>query len=106
VNVYGEIKPQDTLRQLKNAEEWLREHDNDPVLLLTLGRLSLLNGLWGKARSYLEQLLAHSPSPEAFRLLAEAQEQLGDREAALRCHRQGLLLATGQPSLPLLPASR
>lgn len=106
VNVYGEIKPQDALRQLKNAEDWLREHDNDPALLLTLGRLSLRNGLWGKARSYLEQLLAHSPSPEAFRLLAEAQEQLGDRDAALRCHRQGLLLATGQPTLPLLPTSR
>lgn len=105
VGVYGELRPQDGLRHLKNAEEWLGEHGNDPALLLTLGRLSLHNGLWGKARSYLEQLLAISPTPEAYRLLAEAQEQLGDRDAALRCHRQGLLLATGQPTVPLLTAS-
>lgn len=105
VDVYGDLRPQDGLRQLKNAEDWLGEHGNDASLLMTLGRLSLHNGLWGKARSYLDQLLAVSPSPEAYRLLAEAQEQLGDRDAALRCHRQGLLLATGQPTVPLLTAS-
>lgn len=103
VRMYGELQPADSLRQLKNAEGWLREHAEDSTLLLTLGRVSLRNGLWGKARSYLENLIAQSPSPEAYRLLAEAQEQLGDRDAALRCHRQGLMLATGQTTLPLLP---
>jgi HemY protein len=103
VRIYGELQAPDPLKQLKNAENWLQEHGEEPALLLTLGRLALRNGLWGKARSYLEGLIQKSPTPDAYRLLAEAQEQLGDRDAALRCHRQGLLLATGQPTTPLLP---
>ncbi|MCC6715566.1 MAG: hypothetical protein IT496_10070 [Gammaproteobacteria bacterium] len=103
VRLYGELQSADALRQLKNAEGWLDEHGEEPGLLLALGRLALRSGLWGKARSYLEDLIAKTPTPEAYRLLAEAQEQLGDRDAALRCHRQGLALATGQPVTPLLP---
>lgn len=102
VRLYGELQSPDPLRQLKNAESWLEEHGEEPGLLLALGRLALRNGLWGKARSYLEDLIRRMPTPEAYRLLAEAQEQLGDRDAALRCNRQGLLLATGQPATPLL----
>ncbi len=104
--VYGELQSQDALKQLKNAESWLAEHGEEPGLLLALGRLALRNGLWGKARSYLEDLIQKAPTPEAYRLLAEAQEQLGDRDAALRCHRQGLLLATGQSATALLAHRR
>ena len=44
---------------------------------------------------------------DAYRLLAEAQEQLGDREAALRSHRKGLMLATSpEAKLPQLPPAR
>jgi HemY protein len=104
VLLFGDLNVKDALKQLKTAEGWLQDHGDDPALLLTLGRLSLRNGLWGKARSYLEGLIDKAPTPEAWRLLAEAQEQLGDRDAALRCHRMGLQLATSQSPALLLPA--
>ena len=103
VRLFGELPSKDGLRQLKTAEGWLHDHSDEPDLLFTLGRLALRNGLWGKARSYLEGLIDKAPTPEAYRLLAEAQEQLGDRDAALRCHRQGLQLATGDQRVPALP---
>ncbi len=102
--IFGELQAEDGLRQQKIAEDWLAERGDEPALLLALGRLSLRNGLWGKARSYLESLIARAPSPEAFRLLAEAFEQLGDRDAALRAHRQGLELAIAVSTPALLPA--
>jgi HemY protein len=102
---YGQIHAGDGLRSIKHAEAWLAEHGPLPELLLTLGRLCIRAGLWGKARSYLEGLVGKAPSAEACRLLAETLEQLGDREAALRCHRQGLLIATGgSTAIPALPA--
>ncbi|MGQ0658976.1 MAG: heme biosynthesis HemY N-terminal domain-containing protein [Chromatiales bacterium] len=104
VRLFGELRAADGLRQQKIAEDWLAKHADEPELLLTLGRLSLRNGLWGKARSYLETVIEKAPSPEAYRLLAEALEQLGDRDAALRSHRQGLELATLARPSTLLPA--
>ena len=105
--LYGEIKSSDGLDQIKFLEDRLPEHVGDPVLLLAIGRLCARQGLWGKARSYLEDLIEKHPTPDAYRLLAEAQEQLGDREAALRSHRKGLMLATSpEAKLPQLPPAR
>ncbi len=105
VRLYGEIKSGDGLGQINFLEDRLPDHAGDPVLLLAIGRLCARQGLWGKARSYLEELIDKHPTPEAYRLLAEVYEQLGDREAALRSHRKGLMLATSpEVTLPQLPA--
>jgi HemY protein len=45
------------VKQLQAAEGWLKNHPDDPGLLLTLGRLCLQSSLWGKARDYLEASL-------------------------------------------------
>ncbi len=95
--MYGEINSSDGIEQLRHAEDWLAGHPGDADLLLTIGELCVRNGLWGKARSYLEELIQKAPTPLAHRLLAETLEQLGEREAALRAHRRGLLLATTAP---------
>ena len=101
VRLFGELSSDDSMASLKRAEGWLAQHGDDPALLLTLGRMSLRCGLWGKARSYLESYVQKEPTPEGFRLLAEALEHLGDRETALRYHRQGLALATSEQTSPL-----
>src|SRR5690606_29470995 len=46
---YGLLPSSDPALQLKKAEAWLQDAPNDPLLLLTLGRLSVNNQLWGKA---------------------------------------------------------
>ncbi len=99
IRIYGEIRGEDGMKQLIQAESWLKEHPDDPDLLLTLGRLSLDNRLWTKAREYLEKALSLRPSIEAWQLLARAQEELGMKEAAAESCRAGLeLAATGDAS--------
>ena len=59
--IYSECLGADVRQQLERAENWLAQHPRDAVLLLTLGRLCAHQGLWGKARSYLEASLSIEP---------------------------------------------
>ncbi|MEJ2403567.1 MAG: heme biosynthesis HemY N-terminal domain-containing protein [Candidatus Thiodiazotropha sp.] len=103
VAVYGRIVLADPSHQLATAEAWLANHPEDPVLLLTLARLSLLNKLWGKARSYLEASIAIGPTPESFQQLGLLLERLGERDKALECFRAGLGLEHEEPQKALPP---
>src|SRR5690606_36464493 len=48
MNLYGRVEGASVAEQLSAAESWLKDHADNPVLLLALGRLSLRNELWGK----------------------------------------------------------
>ncbi|NNF40958.1 MAG: heme biosynthesis protein HemY, partial [Woeseiaceae bacterium] len=50
VRLFGLVQSSDTSKQLKRAEGWLKNHGDDPDLLLAAARLCLKNELWGKAR--------------------------------------------------------
>jgi HemY protein len=93
--IYGRVEGEDSAKQLAAAESWLKKRPENPVLLLTLGRLSLRNQLWGKARSYLEASIGAIPSAEAYRELAQLLERLGEKEAAMEYYRAGLELTSG-----------
>lgn len=95
VEIYGRVEGEDNARQLAVAESWLKKRPENPVLLLTLGRLSLRSQLWGKARSYLEASIGAIPSAEAYRELAQLLERLGEKEAAMEYYRAGLELTSG-----------
>lgn len=92
---YGQIEAPEPDKQLRFAEGFLKDYPRDPALLLAVGRLSIRNGLWGKARSYLEQCIEVQPQPEAYRELADLLRQQGEHAAASRYYQQGLILATG-----------
>ena len=95
VRYYGLIKSADPKVQLQHAEAWLSAHENNAVLLLTVGRLCLRNSLWGKARSYLEASIGAGHLPEAYNELGFLLEKMGDSAKAIECYRQGLLNAQG-----------
>lgn len=100
VYLYGLIDEDATI-QLARAESWLRDHKQDPTLLLTLGRLSIRDNLWGKGRSYLESSLALDPKPETYKELGDLLGQLGEKAAAMECYKQGLsLVATVTTAKP------
>ena len=92
-------------QQLHSAEEWLHDRTKNPVLLLTLGRLALRNGMADKARNYLEASVAAGAQPETYRDLGALLEKLGDSDRALACYQKGLSLMTNnqQRPGPLLP---
>ncbi len=105
VYLYGTLAGPDPARQLANAEAWLKMQGKNPVLLLTLGRLSKRNHLWGKARAYLEASLGIRPRPETYQELGGLLEQLKDKETALHCYRKGMLLmASETAAAPAMPA--
>ena len=90
VYMFGQINGANAALQLKHAEAWLVNHDKDPDLMLSLGRLCLRNQLWGKAKEYLEISIHHDGRPEAYYILARLLESLGDKDTALDLYQQGL----------------
>jgi len=93
VRLYGVIDGADANGQLSHAESWLAREENNPYLLLTLGRLSLRCKLWGKARSYFEASIGVKALPEAHNELAHLLERLGENDLALQHYRLGLSVA-------------
>ncbi len=107
VYAYGELETSDPLQTLERAESWLPSHAEDAVLLLTCARLSVRAELYGKARSYLETSIAIRPRLEAYQLLADLMEQLGDRDRALNALSDALTFALGSRSkLPTIRQRR
>jgi len=102
VTLFGRVEGKDPQKQLRRAEGWLDAHPEDPALLLAVARLCLKYELWGKARSYLESVIALKPTPEAYQEYGRLLNQLGEGEAAAIAYRDGLnLIAT--PTLPAIP---
>lgn len=97
VGLYGEVTGAEPDRQLIAAEGWLKERPNDPELLLALGRISLMNEEWSKAREYFETSLRLQRSPEIYGELGRLCVSLGDAE------RGGEYLAHATVGLPDLP---
>lgn len=97
VCLFGKIESDDPAKQLKKAESWLANHAEDADLLLTVARLCLRNELWGKARSYLETVIALRPTPDAYQVYGKLLNQLGEGDAAAVAYRSGLDLVTQTP---------
>ena len=94
VRLYGIVESDDLHKQLITAEGWLRQRPNDAELMLSLGRLSQRNQLWGKARDYLESSIALKAQPETYAELARLMVQLGEHEKSAEYYQEGLALST------------
>jgi len=74
--------------RIERAERWLLEHERDPDLLSTLGRLCAQAELWGKAKSFLEASLSFEETRAAHLELARLEEQLGESSPAQQHYRR------------------
>ncbi|WP_328188684.1 heme biosynthesis HemY N-terminal domain-containing protein [Marinobacter sp. OP 3.4] len=101
IRLYGRICGSKPDEQLLAAERWLQDRPNNPDLLLALGRLSLRNELWGKAREYFETSLHLRRNQETLAELSRLNAHMGDEEASMRLLMQGLVKETGLPDLPM-----
>ena len=91
---YGMLNIDNVEQRIKLAESWLDEHKYSACLLLTLGRLSKKQKLWGKAKKYLESSLSRRPLAVTYAELADLHEQLNETADAQRCAKKGLHIAT------------
>jgi HemY protein len=107
VLAYGELETSEPLKTLDRAEAWLAEHSDDPLLLFTCAQLATRAELYGKARSFLETSIAIRPRLEAYQLLANLMEQLGERERSIKALNDALAFAVGRKAnLPKIRARR
>lgn len=87
---YSECLGSSVKKQLEQAEKWLKEHPQDPVLLLVLGKLCAHQELWGKAQSYLEASLSVESAHSTHLELARLFERTGRHEQATAQYRKAL----------------
>lgn len=93
VELYGLVKSSQLEKQLIFAESLSKDHDNNPTLLLTLGRLCMYNDLWGKARAYLEASVGNKEMPETYKELGLLMEYLNEPQLAAEYFKKGLFLS-------------
>lgn len=102
VTRYGCIRGEDLEKQLLLAENWLKSRPGNGNLLLSLGRISLSNELWGKAREYFAGAIEQGRGPEAYAEQARLLAHLGEYEESNNFYQQGLMLSASKlPSLPM-----
>lgn len=92
VKQYGLVKSSQLEKQLTFAESLSRDHDNHPILLLTLGRLCMYNDLWGKARAYLEASIGNKENAETYKELGLLMEYLNEPQLAAEYFKKGLFI--------------
>ena len=90
VKLYGLVKSSQLEKQLSFAESLSKDHDNHPILLLTLGRLCMYNDLWGKARAYLEASIGNKELAETYKELGLLMEYLNEPKLAAEYFKKGL----------------
>ena len=93
VALYADCAGTSAVHLIERGEKWLRSHARDPALLLTLGKLCMKQGLWGKAQSYIEASLALEPTHEGHMTLAALMERIGKPQEASRHFRKSAELA-------------
>lgn len=99
MNLYGRVKGKDVRRQLLFAKDQLKQRPNDAILLLSLGRIALMNELFDDSQSYFEASLAQENSAEVRSELSRLYLAKNENEKAIAMLRQGLGLDL--PDLPL-----
>ena len=90
VRLYGSITSLDSDKQLETAESWLKKYGSDPVLFLTLGKISIRNSLWSKAKEYLQKSNNLAESPDAYFELANLYRNQGDYKQSVIYFEKGI----------------
>lgn len=91
--LYGDCFTGDAVRQIEQGERWLMQHPNDAGLLLSLGKLCLQQGLWGKAQNYLDASISVNPTRAAYTALGHLAEKLQKPDEAFRYFQRAMELS-------------
>ncbi|MEM6606371.1 MAG: hypothetical protein AAF671_11475, partial [Pseudomonadota bacterium] len=111
VHLYGRVPRKSAQKQLNVAESWLKKHSDDAELYLCLGRLSMVERQWSKARQYLEKSYGLAAREEVCLELGRLLTAVGEHSAAASAFRAGAELRSDPlPALPqpddVIPESR
>lgn len=82
VKQLGLLPAEDPATALESTEGWMRDHPQDAVLFLTLGRMAMRANQWDKAQEYLQTSEKLSGSPEATAEIGRLLVLQGQNEQA------------------------
>lgn len=88
VSAYGQLQTEETEQQYRLAKAWLKQHADQPELLLCLGKLAARLKFWARAEDYYLQALRRVPSAAVHRGLAELYVAQDRHREALNHYRQ------------------
>lgn len=91
---FGRLTLGPAFERLKLAEKWYKQtpsQQDNPVLLLTLGRLACQSQLWGLGQSYLKQSLKIRAEVETFHALAQCYEAEGKENQAALTYKEAII---------------
>ena len=95
--MYGRADTSFVDDQIKLAESWAKKYGHHPDLTLTLARLYRRARQFEKARGLFMRAISEGAPEPARAELGSLLEDMGDKDAALRCYRQGLAALTPPP---------
>lgn len=88
---YGRLTLGPAFERLKRAEKWLSQYPENPVLLLSIGRLACASQMWGLGQGYLKKSLSLHPQIETFHALAQCYEAEGAVDQAALTYKEAIL---------------
>lgn len=91
VHQYGRLTYGPAFERLKVAEKWQQGREQNPVLLLTLGRLACQSQMWAMAHNYFKTSLHLFPQIETFHALAKCYEAEGKSSQAALIYKEAIL---------------
>ncbi|MDH4285479.1 MAG: heme biosynthesis protein HemY [Gallionellaceae bacterium] len=94
--LYGDCVAEDAAQQIEQGERWLMQHPGDAGLLLSLGKLCLHQGLWGKAQNYLDASISVNPTRAAYTALGHLAEKLQKPDEAFRYFQRAMELTRAE----------
>jgi len=97
VFLYGTLETTTTVQQISHAENWLKNHNDDAMLLFTLGHLCIRNQSLEKAKRYLEASLQLEANPMICKVLGDLLTQMKDLVKANEYYQRGLQLTLATP---------
>ncbi len=99
--VYGRINGKDDAKQLHLGQAWLKQHPDDPALLMSLGRISMRSGAWDQAREYFEASLRIEKTAQIYAELGRLCLATGEDARGRDYMTQAMILAGNLESIPL-----
>ncbi|MFC1749323.1 heme biosynthesis HemY N-terminal domain-containing protein [Pseudomonadota bacterium] len=101
VYLYG-LLDGDAEIHFSRAKNWYKKHQDNAILLLTMGRLAMRSHQWEEARKLLENSLQITPNSDTYQELGNLLSFQNEQGPALECYRRSLALNTANPIIPEL----
>ncbi len=106
IHLYGKVRSPFVSYQIELVESFIKQHDNDPDLLLALARLYRYEKNYAKAKDLYKKSIRAGAQGEACIDLASLLEQMGETDEALFFFKEGTVGLLSDPDIRTRTAAK